>query len=171
MPSSTAGRATETYDLLMGPKANVGKAPNGDTVEVTCTELGGACGTFSVFPKSLPTPPSGEFLHKDAAGNVLGGGTWTATKLLDYQSYGCGEVTSEGLDLPDNFCGGKLKFRAQLDTAAGQFSGILTVFCIVGPKAPSNHDEPPEEGVTLDIPGVINFNKVGGGENVYVRQD
>ena len=61
----------------------------------------------------------------------------------------------KGEDLPDNFCGGKLKLRVQLDTAAGRFPAILKVFCIVGPNAARSHDEPAEEGVTLKIPGVI----------------
>lgn len=150
---------------------NTGIAPNGDTVEFTCDGRGGDCGTFSVHPKGLPDAPSGEFVHKDSDGNVLGGGDWTATKLLSYQSYGCRFIPAIGVDLgDDDLCGGKLKLRVLLDTAAGQFKGILTVFCIVGPKAPKSHNEPPEEGVTLNIPGVINFNHVAGGANIYVRQ-
>jgi hypothetical protein len=35
--------------------------------------------------------------------------------------------------------------------------------------APNSHDEPSEEGVHLNVIGVINFNKIVSGMNVYVR--
>jgi len=56
--------------------------------------------------------------------------------------------------------------RVSLTTPLGQLDGILTVFCVVGPNPPNSHDE---DGVTLDVPGVINFNHAGGGGNVYVQ--
>lgn len=59
--------------------------------------------------------------------------------------------------------------RATLTAGGATFGGILTVFCIVGPKAPSSHNTPPGEGVTLDIPGVINFNHTVQGANIYIR--
>jgi len=157
-PAALARRATETYELHMDVP-NVARAPNGDRVEVT----GG--GVFSVFPKSVEA--EGEFTHTDSAGNVLGGGTWEATQLLAYQSYGCGVVL--GNELPPNFCGGMLKMRVLLTTPSGEFKGILTVFCIIGPNPPNSHDDLSEEGVTLNIVGVINFNKVVGGMNIYIR--
>jgi hypothetical protein len=45
----------------------------------------------------------------------------------------------------------------------------LTVFCIVGPQAHESHDEPSEEGVTLVVPGVANFNEIVAGMNIYIR--
>jgi hypothetical protein len=163
-----AGSDPENYLLRMNAP-NRGVAPNGDIVHVTCNTGGGACGTFSVNPKAVVA--MGEFLHTDSAGNVLGGGTWTATQLISFQSYGCGVVTFPDPDviLPPNFCGGKVRFRVVLNTPVGQLDGILTVFCIVGPKAPGSHDEPIGEGVTLDIPGFINFNHTTGGMNIYIR--
>ena len=50
-----------------------------------------------------------------------------------------------------------------------QIPAILTVFCIIGPNPPNIHDDPSGEGVTLVVPGVINFNKVVTGENVYIQ--
>lgn len=151
-----------TYRLVMfAPGGNRGVAPNGDLVRVTCRSGRNVCGTFSVHPKSVEA--SGEFVHEDAAGNVLGGGTWTATDLLSFQPYGCGVVL--GTPLPPNFCGGQLKLRVTLKTPIGQLKGILTVFCIVGPNPPNSA----EEGVTLDIPGVINFNHSDGGGNIYIK--
>src|SRR5256885_7151655 len=47
----------------------------------------------------------------NGGGTVLASGTWEATELLDYQSYGCGIVHFPDGDviLPPNFCGGKVK--------------------------------------------------------------
>jgi hypothetical protein len=156
-----AGNTRGTFLLVM-EAPNFGRAPNGDRVEVT----GG--GSFSLHPKSVTA--SGEFTHRDPAGNVLGGGTWTATELLSFSFYGCRFIPALGVDLgDDDLCGGAVKLRVVLDTPAGAFPGILTVFCIVGPNAPTSHNDPSEEGVTLDIVGHINFNHADTGENIWVR--
>ena len=172
--AATADNTTETFLLRMGPAPNQGAAPNGDRVLVTCATRGGDCGTFQVHSKKLPLPPAGEFVHTDAAGNILGAGTWQATHLLAYQSYGCGVVTFPDPDvvLPPNLCGGMLKLRVLLTPTGAGFSlpGLLTVFCIVGPNPPNSHDEPLGEGVTLSIPRVINFNHTAGGQNIYIMQ-
>lgn len=160
-----------TFDLVIFAP-NAGVAPNGDRVLVTCETRDTECGTFSVHPKSVEA--SGEFVHTDSAGNVLGGGTWTATDLLSFEFYGCRFVPELGVDLgSDNLCGGALKLRVELTTPIGTFDGILTVFCVVGPQAPESHDNPLpphlEEGVTLNIVGAINFNHTDGGGNIYVK--
>jgi hypothetical protein len=142
---------------------NIGVAANGDRVAITCESRGDVCGTFSVHPKAAEA--SGEFVHTNADGRVLGAGTWKATQLMDYQSYGCGVVF--GMQIPPNFCGGKVKLRVTLTTAIGQFDGILTVFCIVGPNPPDSHDE--LDGATLSVPGIINFNHAVDGDNVFIK--
>ena len=138
---------------------NTAQAPNGDTVAITGE------GTFSVHPKSVDA--EGEFTHMDADGNVLVTGTWTATALLTYQSYGCGVVF--GNPLPADFCGGRVKMRVVLtpDGTDLRIPASLTVYCVIGAKRPSSA----EEGVRLVVPGHINFNDVTGGENVYIRVD
>jgi hypothetical protein len=158
---AVAGNTTGSFLLVM-EAPNFGRAPNGDRVVVT----GG--GSFSLHPKSVTA--SGEFTHLDPAGNVRGGGTWTATELLSFDFYGCRFIPALGVDLgDDNLCGGAVKMRVVLDTPSGQHQGILTVFCIVGPNAPTSHNDPSEEGVTLDIPGIINFNHADTGDNIWVR--
>ena len=151
---AAADSGAATYMLVM-EVPNVAVAPNGDRVAV----LGS--GEFSVHPKSVTA--SGTFTHTDSGGTVRGAGTWTATDLLEFVSYGCGVVF--GTPLPSNFCGGMLKLRVLLTTSIGSFDGILTVFCVVGPNPPNAV----EEGVTLVIPDVINFNHSGGGGNVYIQ--
>jgi hypothetical protein len=161
LPTTASGdSATHSFQLVM-EVPNVSQAPNGDRVAITGE------GEFQLHPKAVEA--EGEFTHTDAAGTVLAAGTWTATKLLAYQSYGCGVV--EGDPLPPNFCGGKLKMRVVLtpEGTSLQIPAILTVFCIIGPNPPNSHDDPSGEGITLLVPGVINFNKLVSGMNIYIQ--
>lgn len=130
-------------------------------------------GEFSVHPKSVEA--DGTFTHTDSDGNLVARGTWEAQQLLSVEFYGCGVVESEGVTLPPDFCGGALKMRVLLTVrsppalAGFTTEAILTVFCIVGPQAPSSHDDPSEEGVTLVVPGFINFNEIVSGLNIYIQ--
>ena len=157
--SAIADGESQTYMLVL-EHPNVAEAPNGDRVSVT----GG--GTFSVNPGS--TDAAGSFTHTFASGGSLSG-TWTATQLLAYQSYGCGVVF--GTTIPANFCGGQVKLRATLTatTPSGVMTadGILTVFCLIGDHVPASA----MEGITLNVFDIINFNKVVTGENVYIRTE
>jgi hypothetical protein len=165
LPATAAASSGAHTFLLMADAANVGVAANGDRVHVTCEGGGGECGWFSIHPKAIHA--SGEFAHFKANGSLFATGTWTATELLSYQSYGCGVVM--GTPLPDNLCGGAVKFRVVLATPLGKLPGIMTIFCIVGPKAPSSHNSESGEGATVVVPGIINFNHTDGGENIYVK--
>jgi hypothetical protein len=159
-----ADSARHTY-LLVAEEANVGLAPTGDTVHITCSAGEGVCGTFGVNPKSIEA--SGEFQHFLPDGTLFASGTWTATGLISFHAYGCGEVF--GQPIPQNLCGGALKFGAMFNTPLGELPGTITVFCVVGPKAPASIEHAFTEGVTVDVPGIINFNHPGGGDNIYVQ--
>jgi hypothetical protein len=158
--TAVADSTTHTYQLLM-EVPNIGVAANGDTISITGE------GEFSVHPKSVEA--EGAFTHSTATGTVLADGTWEATGLLEYQSYGCGEVLGD--PLPDNFCGGIVKMRVTLMPTGTSLHlpGILTVICIIGPNPPNSINGPRGEGVTLSVPGVINFNHSAGGENIYIQ--
>jgi hypothetical protein len=156
--SAFAGSQTQTYELHM-EVPQVSQAANGDMVSIT------GDGVFSVHPKTVGA--SGTFTHSDSQGNVLGSGTWIATQLLSFQPYGCGVVL--GFPIPPNLCGGKLMLRVQLTSESGQFEGVLSVFCIIGPNPPNSHDDPSGEGARLDIIGVNNFTKIVSGGNIYVK--
>jgi hypothetical protein len=161
LPATAGGKsATHTF-LVEMEQPNVSRAPNGDQVAITGE------GEFQVHPKAVEA--DGRFTHTNAAGTVLASGTWTATRLLALQSYGCGVV--EGTPLPPNFCGGKLKMAVLLtpDGTDLEIRAILTVFCIIGPNPPNSHDDPSGEGITLVVPGVVNFNKIISGMNVYIQ--
>jgi hypothetical protein len=158
--AAVADSATHSYMLLMG-EPNFGVAPNGDQIAVD----GEA--NFSVNPKAVDG--GGTFTHTNAAGAVLASGTWEATGLLGYQSYGCGEVF--GTPIPSFLCGGRVAMRVMLTTALGELPGTLTIFCVIGPNPPnsiiSNGDR--SEGATLSVPGVVNFNHSAGGDNVIIQ--
>jgi hypothetical protein len=158
--TAVADSATHSYVLFMD-EPNLGVAPNGDHIAIT----GDA--EFSVNPNAVEG--GGSFTHTNAAGTVLATGTWEATGLLVYQSYGCGELF--GTPIPPEACGGRVAMRVTLTTPAGQLPATLTVFCVIGPNPPnsiiSNGDR--SEGATLSIPGIINFNHSAGGDNVIVQ--
>jgi len=158
-----ANPPTESFELHM-EVPNVSEAPNGDRIAVSGE------GVFTVNPKSVSA--TGTFTHSDSQGNVLGEGTWVATQLLDYQTYGCGVLatTVPPTPLPANLCGGALRMQVLLTAGGNQFEGILVVFCIIGPNPPNSHDDfTGGEGVTLNVIGVSNFNKIVTGQNVYIR--
>jgi len=150
-----------TFDYHIGDgfvvpnTGNTAVAENGDTVNVKGT------GTFDVVSKTASG--GGTFTHKRADGTTLATGTWQATGLLAFQSYGPG--TPEGT--PPNFFGGRAALTI-LATPTGttlKLPGILEIECALG--------TPPggaEEGVRLLVKGIINFNKSvhESGENLFV---
>src|SRR5713226_4503670 len=73
---------------------DVAMATNGDTVTIA------GSGTFTIHPDSVTG--TGTFVHKDSSGTVLASGTWTATQLVSFVSYG-----SAGSSFPPGFEGGK----------------------------------------------------------------
>jgi hypothetical protein len=159
-----ADSANHTY-LLVAEEANVGVAPSGDTIHIFCEANEGICGTFAVNPKSIEA--SGEFEHFLPDGSLFASGTWTATQLISFQPYGCGVVFGD--PIPPDLCGGAVRFRATFSTPIGELSGVITVFCVVGDKVPASIGGPFNEGVTVDVPGIVNFNHPGGGDNIYIQ--
>ena len=162
--TALADSASHTY-VLVAEEANIGVAPSGDTIHISCHATEGVCGTFSVNPKSIEA--SGEFEHFLPDGSLFASGTWTATQLISFQAYGCGVVFGD--PIPPDLCGGAVKFAATFSTPIGELPGIVTVFCVVGDKVPASIGGPFTEGVTVDVPGIVNFNHPGGGDNIYVQ--
>jgi len=162
--SAVADNETHTYQLhLEAP--NVAQAPNGDQVAITGE------GVFGVHPKTVEA--EGEFVHTDSNGNVIAEGTWTATELITFQSYGCGILTATDppTPLPPDFCGGRLAIRVTLtpDGTTLEIPATLDVFCIIGPNPPNTHDEFSEEGALLNVPGHVHFNRIVSGTNLYIQ--
>jgi len=119
------------------------EADNGDIISVS----GG--GTFNLG--SGKATGGGTFVHTDTDGVLQGSGTWTPTSVADFDFWGCGD------GLPSNFCGGELVFDVHLVSAGGavEFDGVLTVQCLIGTGVPGGAIE----GITLNIPGAINFDE------------
>lgn len=134
------------------------RADNRDTVSVT------GSGTFNTA--SLNATGGGTFEHRDRKGGLVGDGTWTATGVESFTFWGCG---AEGL--PPNFCGGLLVLNVHLVATGGapQADGVLTVTCLIGANVPAGE----EEGITLNVPGLINFDELieeASGLTLYVSR-
>ena len=74
----------------------------------------------------------------NSTGAVLATGTWTATDLMTYQSYGCGVLF--GTQIDSEFCGGRV-FMAVTLTPTGttlQIPAMLTVLCVIGDHVPGS---------------------------------
>jgi hypothetical protein len=144
----------------IGPTAcpAIAIAASGDRVEFS------GSGTFDVSTKAASG--GGVFTHKNSLGAVLESGTWTATGLLSFKSFGTQP------DVPPNFVGGHALIRAELHTASGAtLKGIVTIFCVIG-KVPGDKTEDVD---LLNIQGVINFDKVitgfdiASGANIFIQ--
>jgi hypothetical protein len=128
-------------------------APNGDKVILTGT------GTLSIHPKSATG--GGTFTHLSPTGDELATGTWSATDLLSFVSYGPSAAT------PPSFRAGQALIRIQLHPAgaASAVAAILRIECrLPGSVVPGGI----EEGINLVVPGVANFNEQAGGNTVFV---
>ena len=129
---------------------------------VSATEDGGTlqlwgCGSFDTATKEAGG--GGSYLRTDAAGN-LSGGSWTALKLLRFQSYG-GSEDFEGLV----FQGGVASFLVHLtpDSGGPGTDGVLEVHCTdPGDPPPGVH-----EGFRLAVQGGPNYNKELSGETGF----
>ena len=108
---------------------------------------------------------SGTFIHRNAGGEIIGAGVWTATKLISFKSYGSGALQG----LPEDFEGGRALMKVYLDpnVRVPGFDGTLRIDCTLG-DVPKNA----EEGIRLAVRGVpINFNKEVSGATLFIRKN
>jgi hypothetical protein len=150
-----AGAKTSKSTFLVFVEPTISAASNGLTLE---TELEG---TFNVADKSA----SGNGTYAVMAGDtVIESGTFTLTRLVAFQFYGCGEV--EGTLLPPDLCGGRAIFGVHATSSTGeQRDGLLEVNCQIhtpGGQAPPSTSE----GVKVNARGV-NFNRHVTGDNLF----
>ena len=123
-------------------------------------------GSFNVSGKTA----SGEGDYQVWAGSTeIDHGTFTLTRLIAFQFYGCGEVTVEGtpIPLPPDFCGGRALFAIHYVSSTGaEGDASYEVNCQIhdpGGQAPPGTSE----GVKANARGV-NFNKHVTGDNLMV---
>jgi hypothetical protein len=153
--AGSAGAKTSKSAFLVFVEPTISAASNGLTLE---TELQG---TFNVADKTA----SGNGTYAVMAGaTVVESGTFTLTRLVAFQFYGCGEV--EDTPLPPDFCGGRAIFRFHATSSTGeQRDGLLEVNCQIhdpGGQTPAGTSE----GVKVNARG-INFNKHVSGDNLF----
>ena len=125
---------------------DVARADNGDTVQIA------GSGKLSIHDKTVTG--GGTFVHQAPDGTVRATGSWTATSLLSFTTYGTQP------DLPSNLFGGLARIRVHL--SAGP-DAILEIDCEIG-KAPGGHSE----GVRLVVDNGLNFNQKVSGFTVFV---
>jgi hypothetical protein len=154
-----AGSATSksAFAVLVAPTTTA--ASNGLTLQTAMT------GSFDVAVKTA----SGDGTYSLMAGStVLETGTFTLTRLVAFQFYGCGEVTEDGeqIPLPPDFCGGRAIFSVHATSSTGEEGdGLLEVNCQIhdpGGQAPPGTSE----GVKVNARG-INFNRHVTGDNLF----
>jgi hypothetical protein len=148
--NQVTGGSSVSYQYLFGVQflagPDVAMAASGDRVEAT------GQGTFTLHSKSITG--SGSFTLKAPDGTVLRSGTWTATQLLSFNSYG------GPAGLP--FEGGLALIEVRLSTG---LDAVLEVNCLVGSPPPAAH-----EGISLAVEGGPNFNTQVSGETLFIRQ-
>lgn len=161
--SVTAANTSMTFTYLAGsgflcglhpklpPCPDIAVADNGDRISVN------GSGTFSVSPKSVTG--GGMFTHRNAAGTVLAHGTWVATDLVSFVSYGAASSP-----FPANFFGGRVSIRVTLFVGSTPVhTAILSITCELGSPPDGHH-----EGITLNVQDAINFNKSVSGVTVFI---
>ena len=139
------------------PPFAIAMADNGDTVSIQ--------GSGAIDASTGSANASGVFIHHMVATGQDVHGTWTASRLISFQFYGCG---SDGV--PSNFCGGLAKLDATLTPDAQpsvHLPSTLWVDCLIGTKVPAGR----AEGVRLNVRDVINFNHTEeSGFTLFVMQ-
>ena len=124
-------------------------------------------GSYNVVGKTA----SGEGSYEVwSGGTEIDHGTFTLTRLITFQFYGCGEVTGEDgnpIELPPDFCGGRATFAIHYTSTTGaEGDALYEVNCQIhdpGGQAPPGTSE----GVKVNARGV-NFNKHITGDNLLV---
>ena len=137
---------------LPDPCPTIAMAKNGDTVAVT------GQGTFGTRPRSATG--GGTFVHRHSDGTLVANGTWTATRLLGFKSYG-----NDPANLPPNFVGGLALMQVRLYVGGNLVAtGILQIDCEIG-KVPAGH----HEGIRLVVQGTqFNFNHKVSGLTLFI---
>jgi hypothetical protein len=164
--AATASENHTTYLFYVGENTpdnfgpDMSMAPNGSTIAIM------GAGQFNAGPNKSVSG-GGTYTITDASGATVASGTWTATQMLSFVSYGNG--TPQGLPAYDY--GGQAQMMVTLMTDSGVFgSGVLNINCTLGTPPPGHSDRAMEEGINLRLGNGLTFNKeVGIGETIFVN--
>ena len=120
---------------------------NGDMIEITGE------GTLRIHEgKPKQVRGAGSYRHTDAMGNLVDLGTWTARKLLSFESFGPSNI------LPANWSQGRALIRIHMVSQFGDMEAIATLE--LGCRLPDPVTPTPLgtiEGIRLDVKGGPNF--------------
>ena len=156
--SAESRTSKSAFQVFVEP--TISAASNGLTLK---TDLEGS---FNVSAKTASGEGSYELMN---GATVLESGSFSLTRLVSFQFYGCGEVTMEGVRIPleSDWCGGRALFSVHATSSTGEQSDALyEVNCQIhdpGGQAPPGTSE----GVKINARG-INFNKHVTGDNLLV---
>lgn len=154
-----AAPTANRYDYLAGagnhfvPLCNFGGCPavarsaSGDEIEIA------GAGTFTVMPAGVTG--GGEYTWRNPAGQIVETGTWAATQLLRFQSFGLGLLINER-----RLEGGVA--RMQIDLSSGR-RAVLRITCDEGNEPPAAR-----EGINVAIAGGPNFNNEVSGLTAFI---
>ncbi len=125
-------------------------ASNGDVIDIK------GDGTLTLHAKSATG--GGSFRHMDSDGNVIADGTWTATELLSFKTYGDSPALLGGPPptVQPTWRTGLAHIRVHLVSDGNEADAILSLGCTLPQvKMPGGVFE----GVRLNVQGGLNFNK------------
>jgi hypothetical protein len=154
LAAGSAGSATSKSSFLVFSEPSTTAAGGGATIETELT------GSFDVATKTAAG--DGEY-----DSTVIGSGTFSLTRLIAFQFYGCGFVEDINLGDP-TLCGGRVLIAVQFKPDAGApFDGTIEINCQI--HGASNQAPPgTSEGIKINTRG-INFNKHVTGDNVFIK--
>lgn len=166
--SADNGKATIEYFIGTLPFANapnISESANGDTIEVI------GRGSFSL-DKDGRISGRGSWSHRNAAGVLLARGTWTARRLLSYETYGPQEAVN-GFVLPRGSEGGLalIGVRMRPDGRERAFDAFFAVDCLLGDEVQDGAHEGTTVDPTTGLAKRRNFNEKLEGLTLFVRHD
>ena len=144
--ASDANGTHESYVWVVAGDTSM--APDGSTITLR------GHGMLTAGPGGVATG-GGTFTNSSG-----GSGTWTATAVDGFVSYGL--AGPEPFPLPPGSTGGKAKLRVFFSD--GQ-AGVLTIFCMLGSPPPSVM-----EGVTLVLGNGVSgeYTSIVGGNTIFI---
>jgi len=160
--AGSGGSRTSKSAFAVSVEPTISAASNGLTLE---TDLEG---TFNVANK---TASGGGSYSLMAGTTVVDNGKFALTRLVAFQFYGCGELTTPDgrITLPPNLCGGRVLFVVHATSVTGEQSdGLYEMNCQIhdpGGQAPPGTSE----GVKVNARGV-NFHRHITGDNIFIMQ-
>jgi hypothetical protein len=144
--ASDANGNHDAYVWVVGATtpSDTAMAPDGSTITMS------GHGTLMAGPGNTATGGGSYSLSSG------GSGTWTATGVLGFVSYG-----PAGAGFPAGFTGGEAKLDVSLSNGD---SGVLTIICVLG-SPPAGKDE----GITVILGTGGQFTKHDGGNTVFIH--